>query len=223
MIRRHATVLRLTLAAVDLVTAIAVFIAVSVARFGLAWQDAWQAAAANPWVLGVLYGVSWVVILWLLGLYRLRARWSWRTEWLDLLRAVLLFAFFAFAFLYVAKLPNVSRLFLLELFAAQAVVAVGSRGALRLLFAWARRNGRNTRYVLVVGDGPVAHDFARRIERQRLPRTPDRWFPCGPESGRSATWGESEWAGARPRVDVTPGELPRSHRPDRNHPPLDGR
>ena len=72
------------------------------------------------------------------GLYRLRARWSWRTEWTDLLRAILLIAFLTFAFLFVVKLPNVSRLFLLWLFVAQAVVAVASRGLLRFLFARAR-------------------------------------------------------------------------------------
>ena len=222
MIRRHATVLRLTLAAVDLVSAIAVFIAVSVARFGPAWQDAWQAAAANPWVLGALYGFSWVVILWLLGLYRLRARWSWRTEWLDLLRAVLLFAFFAFAFLYVAKLPNVSRLFLLELFAAQALVAVGSRGALRLLFTWARRHAG----ILAMSSSWATVPWpttSHAGSSETRTSDSDRRLSLGPESGRSATWSELERAGARPRLEVTPGELPRSHRPDRNHPPLDGR
>jgi exopolysaccharide biosynthesis polyprenyl glycosylphosphotransferase len=212
MIRRHATVLRLTLAAVDLATAILVFIAVSVARFGLAWQDAWQAAAASPWVLGALYGASWVVILWLLGLYRLRARWSWRTEWTDLLRAILLFAFLAFAFLYVAKLPNVSRLFLLELFAAQALVAVGSRGALRVLFAWARGSGRNVRYVLVVGDGRAAHDFARKLERHAYlglqiagflaDPSPDDPRPGGSSSGHERAHGlQSGSTSALGRID----------------------
>ncbi len=165
MIRRHATVLRVTLAAVDFLAAVAVFIGVSVVRFGPAWHEAWHAAAADPWALAVSYGAGWVAILWLLGLYRLRARWSWRTEWTDLLRAILLIAFLTFAALFVAKLPNVSRLFLVGLFLVQAVVAVASRGLMRFLFARARESGRNTRYILVVGDGPVAHDFARRVER----------------------------------------------------------
>jgi exopolysaccharide biosynthesis polyprenyl glycosylphosphotransferase len=165
MIRRHATALRLSLAAVDFLSAVIVFVGVSIFRFGPAWQEAWEAAAADPGLLAVLYGAAWVSILWLQGLYRLRARWSWRTEWTDLLRAVLLIAFLMFAFLFVAKLPNVSRLFLLWLFAAQAVVAIASRGLLRYLFARARESGRNARYVLIVGDGPGAHDFAGRLER----------------------------------------------------------
>jgi exopolysaccharide biosynthesis polyprenyl glycosylphosphotransferase len=165
MIRRHATALRLTLAAVDFLAAVAVFIGVSVVRFGPSWRADWEAAAGNPWLLATAYGAGWVAILWLLGLYRLRARWSWRAEWTDLLRAVLLIAFLTFAVLFAVKLPDVSRLFLLGLFAAQAVVAITSRGLLRLLLARARERGRNTRFVLVVGDGPAARDFGRMLER----------------------------------------------------------
>ena len=165
MIRRHATVLRLSLAGVDFLAAIVVFIGVSVVRFGPTWRESWNAAAADPWLLALAYGIAWIAILWLLGLYRLRARWSWRTEFTDLLRAVLLIAFLTFAFLFVVRLPDVSRLFLIGLFGAQAVVAVASRGLLRFLFARAREAGRNTRFILVVGDGPGAHDFAARLER----------------------------------------------------------
>jgi exopolysaccharide biosynthesis polyprenyl glycosylphosphotransferase len=165
MIRRHSTALRLTLSAVDFLAAIAVFIVVSMVRFGPSWSAVWDAALANPWFLSVLYAAGWVTILWLLGLYRLRARWSWRSEWTDLLRAILLFAFLAFAFLYAAKLPNVSRLFLIGLFAVQAVVATGSRGLLRFVLSVARERGRNIRYVLVVGDGSRAVDYVRMLDR----------------------------------------------------------
>ena len=165
MIRRHATALRLSLAMVDFVMAVAVFVGVSIARFGPGWTASWEAAATNPWLLAVAYATSWVAILWLLGLYRLRARWAWRTEVLDLLRAVLIVAILTFATLFVVKLPDVSRLFLVGLFTAQAVVAVASRGLLRFLLRRAREGGRNTRFVLVVGDGPSAREYARRIER----------------------------------------------------------
>ncbi len=164
MIRRHATALRIGLAIVDFVMAVAVFVGVSLGRFGPEWITAWEAAAASPWLLAVVYAANWVVILWLLGLYRLRARWAWRTEVLDLLRAVLIVAILTFAALFVVKLPDVSRLFLVGLFVTQAVVAVASRGSLRFLLRWAREGGRNTRFVLVVGTGPAAREFARRIE-----------------------------------------------------------
>ncbi|HEU0244806.1 MAG TPA: sugar transferase [Candidatus Limnocylindrales bacterium] len=165
MIRRHATALRIGLAVVDFVAAVAVFVVVSVLRFGPGWMDSWQAAATNAWLLAASYAASWVVILWLLGLYRLRARWTWRTEVLDLLRAVLIVAILTFATLFVIKLPDVSRLFLVGLFAAQAVVAVGSRGLLRFLLRRARESGRNTRFVLIVGHGEAAQEYARRVER----------------------------------------------------------
>lgn len=165
MIRRHATALRLSLAMLDFAAAVAVFLGVSIARFGPGWRETWQVAAGDPLVLAVSYAAGWVAILWVLGLYRLRARWSWRTEWVDLLRAVLLIALLSFAFLFIVKLPDVSRLFLLLLFAAQAIVAITSRGMLRLLFLRARDRGHNTRFVLVVGSGPIARDFATRVER----------------------------------------------------------
>ncbi len=154
MIRRHATALRIGLAIVDFVMAVAVFVGVSIVRFGPGWTHGWEAAAASPWLLAVVYAANWVVILWLLGLYRLRARWAWRTEVLDLLRAVLIIAILTFAALFVVKLPDVSRLFLVGLFVTQAVVAVASRGLLRFLLRRAREGGRNTRFVLVVGDWP---------------------------------------------------------------------
>ena len=165
MIRRHATALRLSLAIVDFVMAVAVFVGVSIIRFGPGWTTTWETAATNPWLLAVVYAASWVAILWLLGLYRLRARWAWRTEVLDLLRAVLIIAILTFATLFVVKLPDVSRLFLVGFFAAQAAVAVVSRGLLRRLLRRAREGGRNARFVLVVGDGPTAQEYARRIER----------------------------------------------------------
>ena len=165
MIRRHATALRIALAILDFVAAIAVFVAVSYLRFGPDWITSWESAATSPWLLAGAYAASWVAILWLLGLYRMRARWAWRTEVLDLLRAVFIVAILTFATLFVIKLPDVSRLFLVGLFAAQAVVAVGSRGVLRFLLRRAREGGRNSRFVLVVGHGASAHEFARRVER----------------------------------------------------------
>jgi exopolysaccharide biosynthesis polyprenyl glycosylphosphotransferase len=165
MIRRHATALRLGLATLDFAMAVAVFIAVSVGRYGPGWVDSWRQAAADPWLLALAYAAAWVAILWVLGLYRLRARWAWRTEVVDLLRAVLMIAILTFATLFVVKLPDVSRLLLVELFLAQATIAVVSRGVLRLLLRQARESGRNTRFVLVVGHGEYAHEYARRIER----------------------------------------------------------
>jgi exopolysaccharide biosynthesis polyprenyl glycosylphosphotransferase len=105
--------------------------------------------------------------MWLIGLYRLRARLTIRSEAIDLLRAGVLVAMITFAALYVFKLPQVSRLFLVALFPTQLAVTFIIRLALQLAFARARARGLNTRYVLVVGTGPTAQRFADRIEAHR--------------------------------------------------------
>ena len=54
------------------------------------------------------------------GLYRLRTRLSQRREVTDVLVAILFLAVVVFTTLFLVKLPNVSRLFLLLLFVVQA-------------------------------------------------------------------------------------------------------
>ncbi len=166
MIRRHVTALRLLFMVADGLTAAGLFIAVSIVRFGSAnWLSSWTAAAIDGRVLAVAYGLTWVAVTWLLGLYRLRARLSLRSELIGLFRAVLLVAVATFTALFLFKLPNVSRLFLIELFVAQIALSAAVRIALKLAFAWARSTGRNTRWVLVVGAGRTAEVFADLLER----------------------------------------------------------
>ncbi|MEA2549943.1 MAG: hypothetical protein QOE42_2541 [Chloroflexota bacterium] len=151
--------------AADALSAIALFLAISVARFGSAWFSSWVTVGIDPRVLGLLYAAGWTAILWLFGLYRLRVRWSARTEVIDVGRAVLLLAVGTFVLLFWLKLPNVSRQFLLELFPAQLVLTIGSRFVLRWAFAVARARGLNARFILIVGAGPTAIAFADRLER----------------------------------------------------------
>jgi exopolysaccharide biosynthesis polyprenyl glycosylphosphotransferase len=168
MVRRYVTALRLALMAADGISAIALFVFVSIVRFGGdSWQDYWSGVGIDGRVIALLYAVGWVVVLWLFGLYRLRVRWSARTEVIDVARSVLLIAIATFVVLFWLKLPNVSRQFLLLLFPAQLVLTVASRFALRSAFARARSRGFNSRFVLVVGTGPAAQAFADRIEAHR--------------------------------------------------------
>ncbi|MEO8323348.1 MAG: sugar transferase [Actinomycetota bacterium] len=168
MIRRHITALRLSLMSVDAFSAIAVFVVVSIIRFGPAgWVTAWALTGIEMAALLATYAAAWATMMWLLGMYRLRARWTVRSEALDVIRAGTLLAVLTFAALYVVKLPQVSRLFLIELFPAQIAVTFASRLILRALFGWARERGLNTRFVLMVGTGPTAQSFADRIERHR--------------------------------------------------------
>src|SRR5436190_24185233 len=132
MIRRYITPLRLALMAADALSAVAVFFAISVLRFGPDnWKQVWDAVGVDARLLAAGYGLAWTVILWLFGLYRLRARWTARTEIGDVIRAVVVLALVTFVALFWLKVPNVSRTFLLLLFPTQLVVTVASRSILR--------------------------------------------------------------------------------------------
>jgi exopolysaccharide biosynthesis polyprenyl glycosylphosphotransferase len=98
------------------------------------------------------------------GLYRSRARWTFRSEAGDILRATLTFAIATLAFLFIFKLPDVSRLLLLYLFPSMAVMALVTRIGLRLLLVSLRRSGRSTRFMLVVGANERAQRFADLVE-----------------------------------------------------------
>jgi exopolysaccharide biosynthesis polyprenyl glycosylphosphotransferase len=168
MVRQHITALRLGLVSADGLSALALFILVSIVRFGPSdWQAAWAGVGIDGRLLAFLYGCGWVTVLWLFGLYRLRVRWSARTEVIDVARSVLLLAVATFVLLFWFKFPNVSRQFLLLLFPAQLVLTVASRFFLRWAFATVRARGLNARFILIVGTGPSAQAFADRIEARR--------------------------------------------------------
>jgi exopolysaccharide biosynthesis polyprenyl glycosylphosphotransferase len=167
VIRRHIAALRLSLMAADALTAMALFVGVSLFRFGDDWVPTWQRAGVNPFLGLAVWGAIWVLVLWLHGLYRLRAHWSDRAQAEDVFRATLLVAVFVFVALFAINLPGVSRLFLIVLFAAQLAVGVLSRLAIRHVFMTARARGLSRRNVLIAGIGPAAESFADRIERHR--------------------------------------------------------
>ena len=176
LIRRHITALRLALAAADGLTAMALFIGLSIVRFGSpGWRDVWAFVGIDPFVAAAGYGLALVTALWLQGLYRLRTRLSIRREVIDVLVAILLLAVVVFTTLYLLKLPNVSRLFLLLLFSFQAVLTLVSRASIRALFVRLRSRGYNARYMLVVGANPAAAAFADAVEgHTELGLQPDR-------------------------------------------------
>jgi exopolysaccharide biosynthesis polyprenyl glycosylphosphotransferase len=66
--------------------------------------------------------------------------------------------------LFVLKLEDVSRLFLLLLFATQPLVTVTGRAVLRSWFANVRRSGYDPRYMIIAGTGTLAEQFANRVE-----------------------------------------------------------
>jgi exopolysaccharide biosynthesis polyprenyl glycosylphosphotransferase len=167
VIRRHATTFRLALMAADGLGAFALFCLVSMARFGGDWQARWTTIGPGPFVVAAIFAASWVGALWLANLYRMRARWSIRSELVDIVRSAVVLAVLIFCLLYAFKLPAVSRLFIVQLFAIEIVATLAFRTILRLGFRLLRRRGGSARFLLIVGDGPAARDFAERIGRHR--------------------------------------------------------
>ena len=162
------TALRLALMTLEGVGAAGLFILVSSVRYGApSWETPWRQIGIDPWLATVLYAATWVAALWLNDLYRLRARLTFRRDAIDIVRAELLVAVAVFSILFVAKVPDVSRIFLLALFAAQIVFTLVTRSALRVVFSWARERGYNLRFVLVVGGGAGAQSFADLLESHR--------------------------------------------------------
>ena len=164
MIRSHVRVLRLVMMGADALTAALIFEVASILRFGSGWQDAWRFAGIPAVIAMAIWAVLWVTVLWFRGLYRLRAHWSVRADLFRLLQAAALLAIAVFVALFATKMPEVSRLFLVVLFAVQLTVGVISRLLLRHAFARARERGLNMRFILIMGTTPTAESFADMIE-----------------------------------------------------------
>ncbi|MBF6606438.1 MAG: sugar transferase [Chloroflexi bacterium] len=168
MIRGHLFALRMGLMASDAAAAAILFGVISVIRFNDArWTTMWDALGVDGRIGAALYAAAWVTILWYLGLYRLRVRWSSSAEIGDLAVAAFGLAVATMAFLYLVKLQGVSRLFLVSLFLVQPVLAFAERVFFRSVFGRLRARGYNRRYMLVVGAGEFAQAFADRVEAHR--------------------------------------------------------
>ena len=167
MIRRHGRGLRMLLMLADGVLAAVTLVVASALRFGGEWDDHWRGIVSDPGALLFLYAVGWVGALAYFGLYRVRARWSLRSEALDLARATLVMAAITLAVLFWFRLPDISRTFLVILFPVQWLVTLISRIGLREFFRRIRAIGLNQRFVLMVGAGPRALAFATKLETHR--------------------------------------------------------
>jgi len=164
MIRRHLMTLRLALMLGDGVSAAAVFLIISFIRFGDGAWLAFSRRGIDLRLAAIVFGVGWVITLWYHGLYRLRVRLQLRTEAKDIARSTVIFAAITLASLFVIHRDDVSRLFLLAIFVVQPLVTFVERSFLRFAFSSLRRRGHNLRYMLVVGSGRLAQDFADLVE-----------------------------------------------------------
>ncbi|HYK94606.1 MAG TPA: sugar transferase [Candidatus Dormibacteraeota bacterium] len=167
MLRRHASGFRALLMLTDGALAGVLLVALSIVRFEREWLDHWQVILQQPAALAFSYAALWIVILWLHGMYRPRARWTIRSEGLAIGRATVVLALLTLSVLFVFRLPDVSRLYLLALFPSQWLLTLATRIALRFGFEQLRRRGYNVRFVLIVGAGERAQSFAAKLESHR--------------------------------------------------------
>ncbi len=134
MTKRHLMTLRLTLMLADWLSAFAVFMLVSYVRFQDGDPNAvWSVGIDIP-IAAALFAMTWVVVLWVMGLYRLRARWNLMTEARDIARAAVVVVAVVLSALFLFHQDDVSRLFLAILFVAQPLVTLASRALFRSWF-----------------------------------------------------------------------------------------
>lgn len=163
MTRRHLMTLRLLLVLADALTAVGVFLLVSAVRFEADPTAVWS-VGLDVVPASLIFAVTWVAVFWLLGLYRLRARWGWWAEARDILRGTLVVVAIVLSSLFLLHQDNVSRLFLGMLFIVQPAVLLTGRIVLRGWFEAQRRRGRDTSYMVVAGTGHLAQEFADLVE-----------------------------------------------------------
>jgi len=193
MIRRFGTELRALLMLADVTVAVVLAVSISNIMFPGTRGEFWRNAMPDTRLGLALLVSAWVMILWLHGGYRPRARWSIRSDARLIARALVLLAGATFAFLYLAQLPEVSRPYLMVLFASLLAATIGTRIALREAFGSAHRRGHNRRNVLVLGTGPRARELAAKLENHaelglkvvgflgdEADELPTRWAYLGP-------------------------------------------
>lgn len=166
MTKRHLMTLRLVLLLGDAVAAWLVFLVVSRVRFDADPTAHWS-VGLEIGTAAILFAVLWVAVLWTMGLYRLGVRWSLLSEVRDLARATLIGLAVTLSLLFLTHQDAVSRVFLAALFVAQPAVTLAGRGLLRLWFDMMRRRGENADFMLVVGAGKFAQEFADLVEAHR--------------------------------------------------------
>jgi len=165
MIRRHANALRALLMGADLLVAVTVFITVYVLTYARPAGEV-DPLPGMPWVTIALYALTWVLLLYSIGEYRLRARWTLRGEVGGIVHATFVFASIGLAVVILSGLSGTHRVFLVALFVIQGLATIVTRVGLRITFIYLRKQGRNTRYLLILGTDLRARDFASHVVEQ---------------------------------------------------------
>jgi exopolysaccharide biosynthesis polyprenyl glycosylphosphotransferase len=164
MLRHHVNLLRLIALGSEVAVAVLAVALATATRFGPSGPGI--GATNIPWIVfATVYALGWGAAVWLSDLHRLRARWTLRSELADLTRAFVMLQLVLFATLFLARLPELSRLFLLELVVVHGILAVVHRLTLRVVVAWLPEQTRGLREIIVAGTGSDAVAFARQLRR----------------------------------------------------------
>lgn len=148
----------------DVVLAAAVFLGVSTVRFESDPRAVWS-VGVDAGTSAVIFAGTWTGVCWLLGLYRLQARWSFVADARDVARAGVTVAAVSLSLLFLFHQDNVSRLFLALLLVIQPLAATALRALLRRRFEVLHRSGKDPTFMLIAGTGRLAEQFANQIER----------------------------------------------------------
>jgi exopolysaccharide biosynthesis polyprenyl glycosylphosphotransferase len=163
MAHRDSLGLRALLLLSDITLALLVPSTLSMVRFGPGWLATWREMVPDPASALLLFTTVWIVALWSQGLYRLRSRWSFRSEVRAIVQVTSWLAVLTFAILYLLRLPDVSRVVVLFLFPILAAGSIAARAGLRWGVLSARRRGA-VHNLLVLGTNAEGRTFATQIE-----------------------------------------------------------
>jgi exopolysaccharide biosynthesis polyprenyl glycosylphosphotransferase len=162
VIRRHGKALRLALMLVD--GGLAVSLSLLLYQISVHPTVPSNDFLSSFWMRAVLYGVGWVVLLFVHGAYRLRAHWTLSGEVTAVARATIWLSLLGVSALILAAGDVQGSGWALLLFPIQGILAIGLRALVRLAFMQARRRGHNVRHMLILGTGPEATAFARMVQ-----------------------------------------------------------
>lgn len=166
MIRRHGAALRTLLMVAD--GTLAFLLGILVYQASVHPDTAVGAFLDAFWVRSVLYGVLWVVLLYLTGAYRLRAHWTVMGEVRTVGRATFWLGVAGVAILFFAGEELSDRAYVVVLFPLTGLAAMITRSTLRVAFMYFRRRGHNVRNLLILGTGPDAVAFAETVQEHSV-------------------------------------------------------
>lgn len=112
--------------------------------------------------LGLL--LLWHIIFSVFGLYRSKRFSSFKREIKDIVKATSLGTFAIYILSLLFHIEMVNPVFLISFWTASTFITVFTRLVLRYTLNLIRRQGRNLRYLLIVGTNSRAVQFARKIE-----------------------------------------------------------